>query len=119
MLSLRPLLALCFGAAALAGCQAIGHDDAPAPACATPATVTLHPSCWVLNCTEHPVLLTLGDGQQLRPQGATWDAYWRSRTPESSDQLLVSYSPLATLTIYTWSEADITCVTEAPTKEPK
>jgi hypothetical protein len=60
-----------------------------------------------------PVLLVLDNGTKLRPQGTTWEAFWNSTTPQPNQRVLIDFNASPTLAIYTWHNAEITCVSLA------
>jgi hypothetical protein len=101
------------GQGLLAGCQSMPFcGEEPEPSCATPATLR-YPVCNVANCPEHPVLLLLANGQELRPFGADWDAFQTSSAGNLPEHVLISYQPEATPAVHTWRNATITCISAA------
>ena len=98
----------------LAGCQSMPFCafDEPEPACATPASIR-YPICNVANCPEHPILLLLDNGQELRPFGSDWDAFQTSSAGNLPERVLISYKPEATPAVHTWHNATITCISAA------
>ncbi|RTQ48176.1 hypothetical protein EJV47_17245 [Hymenobacter gummosus] len=97
----------------LAGCQSMPFcGEAPEPSCTTPASIR-YPVCNVANCPQHPVLLVLNDGRELRPFGSDWDDFQTSTASNLPERVLISYKPEATPAIYTWSNVTITCISTA------
>ncbi|RAK63453.1 hypothetical protein [Hymenobacter edaphi] len=111
---MRPFLLLLATAAAglLTGCSLCNDPDAPAPACTTPAAVR-YPVCNVANCPDHPILLVLNDGRELRPFGPDWDAFQTANASALPEQVMISYKPEATPAVHTWHNATITCISAA------
>jgi hypothetical protein len=84
------------------------HPDS----CATSATLQ-YPMCNVLNCAQHPILLVLADGRQLKPSGAVWDGFWSNANGPVPQRVRISYQLLPTEAIYTWGNAEISCISAA------
>jgi len=79
--------------------------------CSTPATIQ-YQSCRVLNCAQHPILLILANGQQIKPLGPAWESFWSNIGTMNPKQVKIDYEPLATPQIYSWGNANITCISE-------
>jgi hypothetical protein len=112
---IRPLFLLLLGAAAqgFTACQSFcGFGDEPAPRCQTAATVRF-PVCNVPDCAEHPTLLLLDDGRQLRPYGSEWADFQLQTGGTLPEHVLIDYKPEATPHVYTWLNATITCISPA------
>lgn len=110
MLRQLPRLLTIAATGLLSGCGTTlfcGED--PEPICSIPATVQ-YPVCQVASCAEHPTLLTLQDGQQLRPFGPDWDTFLAATASSLPEQVLISYQPEATPAVHTWHNATITCI---------
>jgi hypothetical protein len=98
------------GALLATACTTCGGDEAPRPAsCQTLVTVR-YPICNVAFCQQHPLLLALPDGRQLNPSGPVWEGFRSTLGPSAPQRLLIDYTLLPTQAIYTWGNADITCV---------
>ena len=107
---MKRLSTLVLGAASLlTGCNTLVSTEDPAPGCDTPATIQF-PICNVLHCPDHPTLLLLNDGTQLRPYGSEWDNFYNSLGNNTPDQVKISYTPEATPAVYSWLNASITCI---------
>ncbi|WBA43553.1 hypothetical protein [Hymenobacter canadensis] len=84
--------------------------DEPQPdSCNTSATIQ-YPLCNVLNCAQHPILLVLADGRQLKPSGAVWSSFWSNLGTPAPQRVRMSYQLLPTQAIYTWGNAEISCI---------
>ncbi|MCC3159447.1 hypothetical protein LJ737_19555 [Hymenobacter sp. 15J16-1T3B] len=108
---MRPFLPLLAAvtSALLTSCELCNDPMEPEPACATPATVR-YPICNVANCPEHPILLVLNDGKELRPFGGEWDAFQATYPSALPEQVLISYKPEVTPAVHTWQNATLTCI---------
>jgi hypothetical protein len=93
------------------------RTEEPQPGnCSIPATVQ-YQTCRVLNCAQHPTLLILANGQQLKPAGPAWDHFWSNMITLAPQQVRIDYQPLPTQHIYPWTNANIICICESSSEE--